>query len=114
MAFVYMQFFSDFMCFGMSLLLLTATLRRYLISIVYCLFFHLYSASNLSTGQEKEWKTRTHMTNVTTGSGGVGKGKMSIHTLSIKKKHIIKFWVLGPLLDLFQSLLNLAQTFINS
>ena len=37
-------FFSDFLCFDMSLLLLTVTLRGvggggYLISIAYCLFF---------------------------------------------------------------------------
>ena len=39
MAFVYSYFFSDFLCFDMSLLLLTVTLRGYLISIAYCLFF---------------------------------------------------------------------------
>ena len=33
-------FFSDFLCFDMSLLSLTVTLRGYLISIAYCLFFH--------------------------------------------------------------------------
>ena len=38
MAFVYAYFFSDFLCFDMSLLLLTVTLRGYLISIAYCLF----------------------------------------------------------------------------
>ena len=41
MAFVYAYFFSDFLRFGMSLLLLTVTMRGYLISIAYCLFFHL-------------------------------------------------------------------------
>ena len=36
-------FFSDFLCFDMSLLLLTVTLQGgYLISIAYCLFFHLF------------------------------------------------------------------------
>ena len=38
MAFVYAYFFSDFLCFEMSLLLLTVTLRGYLISIAYCIF----------------------------------------------------------------------------
>ena len=33
-------FFSDFLHFDMSLLLLTVTVRGYLISIAYCLFFH--------------------------------------------------------------------------
>ena len=42
MAFVYAYFFSDFLCFDMSLLSLTVTLRGYLISIAYCLFFHLF------------------------------------------------------------------------
>ena len=41
MAFVYAYFFSDFLRFDMSLLLLTVTMRGYLISIDYCLFFHL-------------------------------------------------------------------------
>ena len=40
MAFVNAYFFSDFLWFDMSLLLLTVTLRGYLISIGYCLFFH--------------------------------------------------------------------------
>ena len=39
MDFVNAYFFSDFLCFDMSLLLLTVTLRGYLISIAYCLFF---------------------------------------------------------------------------
>ena len=33
-------FFSDFLPFDTNLLLLTVTLRGYLISIAYCLFFH--------------------------------------------------------------------------
>ena len=41
MAFVYAYFFYDFLRFDMSLLLLTVTMRGYLISIAYCLFFHL-------------------------------------------------------------------------
>ena len=42
MAFVDMHIFSrDFLHFDMSLLLSTFTLRGYLISIAYCLFFHL-------------------------------------------------------------------------
>ena len=45
MAFVYAYFFSDFLCFDMSLLFLTVTLRGYLISIAYCLFFS-FSMSN--------------------------------------------------------------------
>ena len=40
-AFLTQHFFSDFLHFDMSLLLLTVTLREYLISIAYCLFFHL-------------------------------------------------------------------------
>ena len=41
MAFIYAYFFSDFLRFDMSLLLLTVTLwGGYLISIAYCLFFH--------------------------------------------------------------------------
>ena len=40
-AFVYAYFFSDFLRFDMSLLLLTVTMRGYLINIAYCLFFHL-------------------------------------------------------------------------
>ena len=41
MAFVNMHiFFSDIIHFDMSILLLTVTLRGYLISIAYCLFFH--------------------------------------------------------------------------
>ena len=39
MAFVYAYFFQDFLRFDMSLLLMIATLRGYLISIAYCLFF---------------------------------------------------------------------------
>ena len=35
-------FFSDFLCFDMSILLLTVTLRGYLISIAYCLFSILF------------------------------------------------------------------------
>ena len=42
MAFVYAYFFSDFFAFDMSLLLLTVTLRGYLMSIAYCLFFHYF------------------------------------------------------------------------
>ena len=43
MAFVDMHIFSrDFLHFDMSLLLLIFTLRGYLISIAYCLFFHLF------------------------------------------------------------------------
>ena len=43
MAFVYAYFFSDFLCFDMSLLLLTVTLRR--VSNKHCLlsFFHCRS-----------------------------------------------------------------------
>ena len=43
MAFAYVYFFSDFLHFDMSLLLLTVTLGGggYLISIAYCLFFSL-------------------------------------------------------------------------
>ena len=52
MAFVYAYFFSDFLCFDMSLLLLTVTLRGgYLISIAYCLFFHLYPPANCVCGR---------------------------------------------------------------
>ena len=39
-SFPHVIYFSDFLCFDMSLLLLTVTLRGYLISIAYCLFFH--------------------------------------------------------------------------
>ena len=39
-SFPHVIFFSDFLWFDMSLLLLTVTLRGYLISIAYCLFFH--------------------------------------------------------------------------
>ena len=39
MAFVNMHIFSLTLHFDMSLLLLTVTLRGYLISIAYCLFF---------------------------------------------------------------------------
>ena len=42
MAFVYAYFFSDFLSFEMSLLLLTVTLRGYLISIAYCIFHLSY------------------------------------------------------------------------
>ena len=44
MAFVYAYFFSDFLCFDMSLLLLTVTLRS--VSNKHCLlsFFPLYTA----------------------------------------------------------------------
>ena len=42
----YMHFFSDFLRFDTSLLSLTVTLRGYLISIAYCLFFHLYVLSH--------------------------------------------------------------------
>ena len=45
-AFVYAYFFSDFLCFDMSLLLLTVTQRGYLISIAYSLFFSLNLYSN--------------------------------------------------------------------
>ena len=38
MAFVYAYFFFDFLCFEMSLLLLTVTLWGYLISIAYCIY----------------------------------------------------------------------------
>ena len=33
------KIFSDFLCFDMSLLFVTVTLRGYLISIAYCLIF---------------------------------------------------------------------------
>ena len=39
MAFVYAYFFSDFLCFDMSLLLLTVTLRGYLIRLLIVFFF---------------------------------------------------------------------------
>ena len=42
LAFIYAYVFSDFLCFDMSLLLLTVTLRGYLISIAYCFFFVLF------------------------------------------------------------------------
>ena len=42
-------FFSDFLFFDMSLLLLTETLRGYLISIAYCLFFHLLTSFKVIT-----------------------------------------------------------------
>ena len=42
MAFIYAYFFSDFLRFDMSLLLLIVTLQGYLISIAYCLFFHFH------------------------------------------------------------------------
>ena len=43
MAFVNMHIFSlTFLHFDVSLLLLTVTLRGYLISIAYCLFFHFH------------------------------------------------------------------------
>ena len=47
--------FSDFtcMCIDMSLLLLTVTLRGYLISIAYCLFFHFCSHFPQSSAQRE-------------------------------------------------------------
>ena len=48
MAFVYAYCFSDFLRFDMSLLLLTVTLRGYLISIAYCLFFSFLKMSSQS------------------------------------------------------------------
>ena len=44
-SFLCVIFFSDFLCFDMSLLLLTVTLRAYIISIAYCLFFHFHIGS---------------------------------------------------------------------
>ena len=41
----YAYFFSDFLHFDMSFLLLTVTLRGYLIRIAYCLFFHFKELS---------------------------------------------------------------------
>ena len=43
MAFIYAYFFSDFLRFDMSLLLLTGSCGGYLISIAYCHFFNIYS-----------------------------------------------------------------------
>ena len=51
MALVIMHIFSLTLHFDMSLLLLTVTLQEYLISIAYCLYFHLelYTCITVST-----------------------------------------------------------------
>ena len=41
-AYLYAYFFSDFLRFNTSLLLVTVTQQGYLISIAYCLFFHFF------------------------------------------------------------------------
>ena len=57
MAFVYAYFFSDFLCFDMSLLLLTVILRGYLISIAYCLFFIFHNNDSKDTVGEIKFTT---------------------------------------------------------
>ena len=54
-------FFSDFLRFDMSILLLTVTLRGYLISIAYCLFFHFAQSIDKRFRKKKHDITFVHL-----------------------------------------------------
>ena len=56
MAFVYAYLFSDSLRLEMSLLLLTVTMRGYLISILYCCFFSLILQVSTSSTESRKVK----------------------------------------------------------
>ena len=66
--YIYAYFFSDFLRLDMSLLLLTITLRGYLISIAYCLFFifdqifFIFAGNKDNHKDSEEFENRSDLT----------------------------------------------------